>query len=275
MTSLNQYRIGIIGLGQMGGSIAAALKRSGHERPLTACDSNSALIAEGLTNKIIDDGADEPAALIKESDIVILALPVAQIVEIIGKFADVLSTRVLVTDTGSLKTQIMEEARNAGLTNFVGGHPLAGSEKRGAEAWDAGLFAGKNWFVADARAGGEQERQLSADVIRTVGANPIEIDPVEHDSVFALTSNLPHLFAFLLRRMFDDLDTVTAHRLFSCSSFHGATRIASSEPEMVHQMLWHNSENLGRVLNEFSARLKRAQAAIENGNETEFRDLFS
>ncbi len=271
----NDFTFGIIGLGQIGGSIASAMRKTKPEIVIHAFDIRTELLKKGMQKGIISHIAENYSDLITHSDIVVIALPISGIMQLITKYSAELKKKVLVTDTGSLKADIITTAEELGYVNFIGGHPLAGSEKQGATAWDADLFSEKNYFYSFAKTTSAFVRQAFLSLLESIRAVPIEVNPIEHDRMFALTSNLPHLFAFLLKRMYDEEKTGdTPKELFSCTSFYGATRIAESDPEMVHQMLWHNRKHLQPILKKKVQQLAIAYSLIEQENEEGFRELF-
>ncbi|MBK7093288.1 MAG: prephenate dehydrogenase [bacterium] len=272
---LSDCKIGIVGLGQIGGSIAAALKRANPDLVITACDLSDALCRQareqGLVNVIAVDTED----VADNSEIVIIALPVLQIAGVMKKHRTALSDKLLVTDTGSLKSEIVIAANECEMTNFVGGHPLAGTELRGAQSWNADLFRNANYFTTKSGTTKMQALELATELVDILGAKSLSINPEEHDRIFAVSSNLPHLFAYLLKSQFENETIVSAHgEAFACPSYRSATRVAKSDAEMVFQMLWGNRANLQASLAELRAGLDRAQKALDTGAEKEFRRIF-
>ncbi len=273
--SIRGHNVGIVGLGQIGGSIAAALKQFDPGIAITACDLSDELCRTARERGLADVIAVDAEDVADKSDIVIIALPVMQIAGVLRKFRASLIDKLLVTDTGSLKFEIMNTAQQCEMPNFVGGHPLAGTELRGVQAWNAELFRDANYFVASAAATNPQSLALARDLVDIIGAKALPINPDEHDRIFAVSSNLPHLFAYLLRSQFERTTIVSAHgEAFACPSYRGATRVARSDAEMVFQMLWGNRANLQASLADLRAGLDRAQKALDSGTEKEFRRIF-
>ncbi len=272
---LSDCKIGIVGLGQIGGSIAAALKRANPATVITACELSDELCRRAREQGFVDVIAVDTEDVADNSDIVIIALPVMLISAVMRKHKAALSDKLLLTDTGSLKSEIMITARECGLNNFVGGHPLAGTELRGALSWNAELFQNAKFFTTTANTTRLQSQQLASELVNIIGARSLPINPEEHDRIFAVSSNLPHLFAYLLKSQFDSETIASAHGdAFACPSYRGATRVAKSDAEMVFQMLWGNRVNLQASLAELRAGLERAQKALDTGAEKEFRRIF-
>lgn len=266
--------IAVIGLGQIGGSLAARLTASHHI--VTGFDLNDTLCAAALHRNIVSGIAGSGRETIAASDVIILATPIRQIIELLETYADALATKPLVTDTGSLKEAIFAAATSAGLTNFVGGHPLAGTEKHGPDSWNPQLFVAQPYFSCPIALANDHALAQFHDLVTSLGAREVVVDSGVHDRIFATSSNLPHLLAFLLKAQ------ITEHRrdfaaldYFSCPSFRGATRVAASDPEMVFQMLWHNAPHLRRSLQRLRHSLDQAQKALDAGDEDAFRRLLT
>jgi prephenate dehydrogenase len=275
MTKPAGTTLGIIGLGQIGGSLAAALESREQARRIVGYDTNAALLQEAVRRGLIDEATRGTAELIDRVNVVILATPIGAIIEIIKDQTARLKDKLLVTDTGSLMQPVTKFAGRAGLSSFVAGHPLAGTEKRGPESWNAGLFRGANYFyVSDSRAN-DSALALMRQLISASGAKAIPIDAAEHDKIFSVTSNLPHLLACSLKHVFDDLpiDRQSKQNLKG-PSFGDATRVSASDPEMVIQMLWHNRNHLSPALGAMLDRLQAAQEALDSDDENRFRQLF-
>lgn len=273
--SINDHSIGIVGLGQIGGSIAAALKSFDSNIVITACDLSDGLCRTARERGLADVIAVDTEDVADKSDIVIIALPVMLLAGVLRRYRDSLADKLLVTDTGSLKREIIRTAEQCGMQNFVGGHPLAGTELRGVQAWNADLFRSTNYFIATTASTTAKSLSLAQELIAIVGARSLPIDPEEHDKIFAVSSNLPHLFAYLLKSQFERETVSSAHgEAFACPSYRGATRVARSDAEMVFQMLWGNRANLQASLADLRAGLDRAQKALDSGAEKEFRRIF-
>jgi prephenate dehydrogenase len=267
--SFDGLRIGILGVGQTGGSLAAALKASARDVTIVGFDLDEALLAEAKSRGILDRAVGSETELIERSDIVVLATPVGTIVDTIERRVSELSTKKLVTDVGSVMGQIVAAADRAGLGNFVGGHPLAGTERRGAQAWDNRLFEGAVFFMSETTETTGEAKALLIGLIEAVGSVATDIRADQHDRVFATASNLPHVFAFLLRQAFDG-----KRGRFANPSFRSATRVADSDPEMVFQMLWYNREALVEALGSMSTSMAEVQDALTEGDAERFRRVL-
>jgi prephenate dehydrogenase len=259
----------------MGGSMASALKRCFPSIMITACDRQEGLLHLARERGLIDIVAVDAEDIIDRTDVVIIALPVLAISEVLRKNRETLREKQLVTDTGSLKQEISQMAKTCELNTFIGAHPLAGTELRGAESWNANLFQAANYFITPSATTNAGSRLLLDELIRSLGARAITIDPEVHDEIFSVSSNLPHLLAYLLKSQFERRQEIGAVlEQFACPSYRSATRVARSDSEMVFQMLWGNRTNLAASLRDLRSNLDLAQKALDSGAEMEFRRIF-
>ncbi len=272
---MNHPCVGIAGLGQIGGSIAARLSRSESYGSISGYDLKPDLLATAHARGYLDNAATSISELIDSVDIVVIALPMGEIFAAMKSYHERLASKQLVIDTGSLKAQVVTIAEELGLSNFVGGHPLAGTEKRGSDAWNENLFVNENYFLTATMHTTPESYRRARQFVDALGARIVEVGAGQHDEIFATTSNIPHLFAFLLQRKFEALSAGDdkAGR-FVCPSFYGATRVAKSDPEMVFQMLWHNRARLGATLDELIRQLKECRDDLSANDENAFRGYF-
>ncbi len=274
MSEFAALSIGIVGLGQMGGSLAASLSRF-HRGEILGFDQRPELAPEALKRGFLTRSCAGVAALIADAEIVILALPIQQIMQCLEAQASLLAGKTLVTDTGSLKSAILATANTCRLDNFIGGHPLAGTEKRGPESWSADLFSGCSYFICGPESPDSRAGAALAYLLNQLGVHPVAVAAAEHDRIFATSSNLPHLLAYLLKAQYERENQTTERRHdFSCPSYRGATRVAASDPEMVFQMLWHNRANLNLSLAALQRSLAAAQKPLDVGDANAFRRIL-
>lgn len=275
MTDLNGKTIGIVGLGQIGGSLAGALKARGNNVRVIGFDSTDSSADEALRQSIIDVSAGSTSGLIEMAEIVILAIPIRTIVDTIKKHETQLKSKLLVTDVGSLMVDVLVAAGSASLNNYVSGHPMAGTEKWGCRAWSSRLFCNCQFFHAALSETTTEARETMNALITAVSARPTAVVPEEHDLAFATTSNLVHVLAFCLKAACDGLShQVDGHERFIGPSFTDATRVADSDPEMVFQMLWQNRRFLAVTLQSMSSKLESVHEALLNNRPGVLRELL-
>ncbi|MGC8793849.1 MAG: prephenate dehydrogenase, partial [Bryobacteraceae bacterium] len=186
----------IVGAGLIGGSFGLALKKAGFRGTITAVSSPAA-VAEALRVGAADQAAPLEQAAAR-ADLILLARPILGILQTLPLLDACVQPHCLVTDAGSTKARIVEQARRSlRRAQFLGGHPMAGKETRGAAAAEADLFTGRTWILTPA-APEELETPAAREfvaLIEAIGARPLVLTPEEHDRVVAFTSHLPQLLS--------------------------------------------------------------------------------
>lgn len=244
-------RLGIIGLGLIGGSVALAARAAWPAVTVVGCDREAEL-AEAVRRGIVDRAAHAIAEL-AEVDAIVLATPVAVMVDRLPEIA-ALSSPAVVTDVGSTKRGVMAAAVRAGVSRFVGGHPMAGGERGGVEQARADLFHGRPWMlVAGASAADACGRDVET-FVRALGAIPQWIDAETHDRVVAYISHVPQLLAVAL--MNATVDALGDRGLLAAGrAFTEMTRLASSPPDLWQGILSGNIDNVVVALEDVMAHL--------------------
>jgi 3-phosphoshikimate 1-carboxyvinyltransferase len=273
-------RVGIVGVGLIGGSLGLALRRAGLAREIVGVGRSRANLDVALARGIVDRAGDDPA-LVAGCELVVLATPVASLAPTAAAIAPHLAPRAIVTDAGSVKESVVRDctAALAGRGRFVGGHPIAGTEDSGAAAADAELFRGARCVltpVADTDA--DALARVRA-LWQAAGMEVVEMPPAAHDRLLALTSHVPHLLAFALTRAAEAAraggDTALDPFLFAGPSFRDATRVAASSPETWRDILLANRPALGRALAAVRAELDALERALAAGDGETLARLVS
>lgn len=265
-------RLLIVGLGLIGGSLAAGLRASGFKGEIIACDPNASEVTLGIEMGLIDAGDTQLSGLLSDVSMVVLAVPVLAMESVMQTLAAELSTaasNVAITDVGSTKATIRECAERVfGCvpSNMVLGHPIAGSEKSGVAAANPALYANHKVILTP-------EPNVNADALARVealwqacGAQVLQMSVERHDQVLARTSHLPHLLAFslvdTLARQDERLDIFR----YAAGGFRDFTRIAGSDPVMWRDIFIANRDAVLSSLDDFEAGLARLRDAVERGD---------
>jgi prephenate dehydrogenase len=245
-------RVGIVGLGLIGGSLALAIRERWPETVIVGVDRPEAL-ADAVTRGAIARGVPRVAALAGEDlDLVVLAAPVLQNVACLQELRDAATRPLLVTDVGSTKLPIVMASRGGSTQHltFVGGHPIAGAAHGGIKHARADLFRGRPWlFTPDATTPASAMEKLSA-FVRALGAETATLDPAEHDRVMAYVSHLPQLAASALMRVAGENVGAPGFAL-SGAGLSDTTRLASSPASMWTEILQSNAEHVRAALDAF------------------------
>lgn len=282
--TMNDTTIGFIGLGLIGGSIARGIKRARPDIKIMAYMRTRARLEQAKRDGIVDvilDGIDET---LRECDLIFLCTPVEFNAGYLSQIRPYLKDGALITDVGSTKTTIHEEILRQGLSHcFVGGHPMAGSEKTGYESSTDHLLENAYYIVtppegvssesSDAPLSENTKRILA--VAQTIGALPLVLDYREHDQVVAAISHLPHLIASSLVNLVRDSDSSSGiMKQVAAGGFKDITRIASSSPEMWEQICMTNSGPIADLLRRYIDSLTRILHQVEEHKGSDIYDLF-
>ena len=242
-------RANVLGLGLIGGSVAAGLRASGWH--VSGIDAGSGREAEALSRGIIDScGVDATA------EISFVATPVSQVID--GVQAMLRSTAGVVTDVGSVKLPVVSAITDS---RFVGGHPMAGSELQGLDGADAEMFRGAVWVLTPSSTTSDDTFALVAGVVRELGGDMLALPASRHDQLVAVTSHLPHLAAAtLLTLARSRADDHAAVMRLAAGGFRDMTRVASGHPAIWLDICRENQTNSPALL----ARLTDARAVRAN-----------
>ena len=244
-------QVSVIGLGLIGGSIAAGIKQQGLASSVCAWDPNAASLALGHDLGIIDTIADDIHHATVQADLIILAVPVQSIEQVLGAIE--LKDQVI-TDVGSVKGLAIEAARRVFgelPENFIPGHPIAGSEKHGVVAASPDLFRRHKVILTPEEASNPDAIARVEKLWRALGADVVRMSASHHDDVLAQTSHLPHLLAYAL------VDTLSAGGdslevfQYAAGGFRDFSRIAASDPTMWSDVFQANKAPLVKVLDQY------------------------
>ncbi len=262
MSNLPQT-VGIVGLGQIGGSIALALRKRAPQLRLLGVELQSSRAAKARSFlDAVSTELDELAG----ADWIVLATPVRVILRLLPELFDRFP-KAAVLDTGSTKQAILTEAKKLGPDfQFVGGHPLAGSEKAGETGWNPDLFEKRPFFLCQAAESQPLQARAGA-LVEQLGARPVWVDPEEHDRLLAYSSHFAYLLSVLY--LLQGKTTDQLHPLFLGSGFAGLARLAGSSAEMALDMVWTNRENVLRELRHFQKFLIQLEEILEGAQVEE------
>ncbi|HEY3738189.1 MAG TPA: prephenate dehydrogenase [Bryobacteraceae bacterium] len=252
--------VAIAGVGLIGGSFALALRKAGFSGRILGVSSERT-IAEAVRLGVIDEGVTLERAQ-AEADVIYLAQPILQIIEVVGRLRP--KPGALVTDAGSTKARICEAAGALKDCQFIGGHPMAGKETRGVAAADADLFRGRNYILTPTTASDAKQDWLRAQ-IESFGAIVTILEPEEHDRLVAHTSHLPQILSTILA---NTLAPVASASRVAGPALLDMTRIAQSPFDMWHDIFVTNREPIEQALAAFLSRFTETQSAF-------YRDEFA
>ncbi len=260
-------RVGIAGLGLIGGSIALGLRSAWPAVTIVGVDRVP--VREAALERRTIDEARATVDDLADVELIVLATPVADIIEALERIGR-LGLPGVVTDVGSTKRRIVAAAESAGVRNFVGGHPMAGAERSGLDAARPGLFLSRPWFLTPGPEASAEARARVAELIRTLGATPVAIAPEAHDRAMAYLSHVPQVLAIAL--MVTAGEAVGERGLaHSGRAFDEMTRLAASSPDVWASILSTNADYVADAL----SALVSALPAATSGDPARLREMFA
>jgi len=260
-------KIAIIGTGLIGGSLGILIKKNKLANEVVGVSRHKQSLGLALKMKAIDRGSLS-LDIIKGSDFLILATPVDTIISLKNKLRKVAGKNCLITDVGSTKEKITGHLSKI-FPNYVGSHPLAGSEKRGILNANSNIFKGSLCVLTPTKRTDSKALVKIKSFWAKLGAKVICLSPDEHDKVLAFTSHLAHLAAFSL------INTVPAGFLkFASGGLKDTTRIAASEPELWQGIFLTNKTELLKALSLFESNLKNIKSAIIENNKNKLTGIL-
>ena len=262
-------RVCIIGLGLIGGSLAAALRANGLATSIVAGGRSTRTLERGLALGLIDEGYQDLATAVAGADLVFVAVPVSAMADTFARIAPALAHGAIVTDGGSVKGSVIQMARahlGDRMSRFVPGHPIAGKEKSGVESADASLYHQHRVILTPTPDTDPAAALAVRQMWTRVGAEVLSMRPDEHDRVLAETSHLPHLLAFSLVDTLARQGDSTEIFRYAAGGFRDFTRIASSDPVMWHDIFRENRDAVLRATDLFAAGLASFREAVAAGD---------
>lgn len=270
-------KLALVGVGLIGGSLAAALRSAGEVDDVVGFDLDPEALRKGLAAGILDRAATSLGEAVSTADLVVLAVPVGAMRAAFAAIAGQLPPGALVTDVGSTKVSVIADAQatlGGAFRRFVPAHPIAGGERPGVEHADPRLFQNRLAITTPVTDTDPVALASVERVWRSVGARLERLAPEVHDRIFAAVSHLPHVLAFALVEMIalsPDADAKFAH---AGAGFRDFTRIAASSPQMWRDVCLANRVALTDALDSYRGRLEELQRAIESGDAVALERLF-
>lgn len=267
----------VIGTGLIGGSFALAAKKAGAVGHVIGVARSEATRQRALEIGAADEVTADPAEAAAQADLVYVAVPVGAMQSIFSRISTTAAPGTMITDTGSTKAQVVAAARELlpDHVTFIGGHPLAGSEKAGIQAARADLFVGCKYFLVPDEENNRDELARLMELIQALGAEPVLTDAERHDRLVAATSHLPHLLSAVLSTTVGTMVGGEPDAAdFVGSGFRDATRLAAGSPQLWRDIFLTNDENLARTIAAFVRQLQQFAWALRSKNDDQLEELL-
>lgn len=261
----------IIGLGLIGGSIGLGLRRwsaaNGNVLSVTGFDEDVNRQADARKMGAVDQAEWSLINAVKDADVVVVCTPVGAMKQVFSDIADHLKAGAIVTDTGSTKAQVLEDAKALPRTvSFVGGHPMAG-KAQSLEAADADLFKGATWVICPGPHASEEAIRNVLGIVAALDAEAFFVDPVEHDAFVAGISHLPFVISATLAKSVTSDPAWRDMRSLAASGFRDTTRLALGSPTMHRDIALSNRESLNRWIDQYITALSDFKTTLNGPDE--------
>ncbi|MFY9729939.1 MAG: prephenate dehydrogenase [Candidatus Acidiferrales bacterium] len=275
MTAQTQFeRVAIIGTGLIGGSFGLALRREVSAAHVIGFDRMNVL-ERALRSGAISEAASDIASAVRGADLVYIALPIGATIDALPKIAKGADANALVTDAGSTKATICQQAQKyfRGGARFLGGHPMAGKENSGIEHADADLFRGTRYALIASEGDPDSRVQQFAALLRRIGAEPVCCDAETHDWAVGIVSHLPQLTSIALAQVVaDETDETGLPLTLAGQGLADMLRLAGSPYEIWRDTCLTNRENIAHALDRLAQAIEYLRTRLASKDlEQEFK----
>ena len=278
---MQKNKIVIIGLGLIGSSLAAALKKRGDEREFIGVVRNQRTVDLAMQMGVVDRAVlslDDIAAELGGGDIIFISVPTLSVETVLNNVHRLVDPSVTVTDGASVKGSVVEAVKKIYghiPPQFVPGHPIAGSEKSGVTAANADLYVNHRVILTPMLETADSHLQAVVDLWQAADAEVLTMTVEDHDTVLAATSHLPHAIAYsLVDTLANDSENKNIFR-YAAGGFRDFTRIASSDPRMWHDIMLANRDAVLSSIDLFQSNLSNMRSAIESDNSDYLLNIFT
>ncbi len=265
-------KVTIVGVGLIGGSIGMAIKKHKLAKKVVGLSHRQTSLNKAKEMGAIDEGLVDVAQAIKGADLVILATPVDWIIKMLPVINPHLKRSCMITDVGGTKVEILAAAQNvlSNPSNFIGSHPLAGSEKKGVDFAVADLLQGALCIMTPNKNTNQQTKERIKTLWTKIGCNVKSMTAEEHDEVLAFVSHMPHLVAFSMIESIPDQFLSYAPR-----GLRDTTRIAGSDPELWKDVCLTNSRYVIKSIDSIVKSLSLIRKSIIDRDDKTLVDHFT
>ncbi len=275
MGKLHFNKVTILGVGLIGASFALGLKKNNLCKHIVGYGRREGNLKKAKKMKIIDSFELDAAKACIGSDLIMFSLPVGSFIGAAKKISGSLKKGAIVTDAGSVKGTLvkgMELLMPEGVC-FVGGHPIAGSNRAGIDTASADLFSGAKCILTPTKKTDKKALTKIDGLWKALGAKTIALSPDEHDRIYAAVSHLPHLIAYAIVNTVADVDK--SNLKFAGQGFKDTTRIASSSPELWRDICMMNRKNLLDLIKVFEKNLGCLRRHLKESKASELEKEFN
>lgn len=249
-------KVTVLGVGLIGASFALAIRKEGICGHIAGTGRSEQNLRKARDLGIIDSYRLDPAAACIDSELIFLSAPVGTFQDLMRKCSNSFRKGAVITDAGSVKGRLVHEIEGLlpAHVHYIGGHPIAGSDRSGIDSSNAGLFRNALCIITPTEKSDAGALKVVTEIWMSLGSKVVQMEPDTHDRIYGAVSHLPHVIAYMLMNTVYDIDP--SYLEFSGQGFKDSTRIASSSPEMWRDICLLNRENLLEMLSLFRNNLE-------------------
>ena len=272
-------KVCIIGCGLIGSSLARAIKKNNLAEKIVSSNRSDAANKKVIELKIVDDSSSDPKKMVDGSDLVVIATPLSSYADVISKIKDSLKNRVILTDVGSVKENILNlvEKNIPENISWIPSHPIAGTEESGPEAGFSSLFQNRWCILTPSKKAKEKDINLLQTFWEKVGSKVDIMEAKQHDYILSITSHIPHLIAYNIvntsLNIQDEKESTIVK--YSAGGLRDFTRIAASNPIMWRDVFIQNKKNTSKMIDKFIENLEDLKKAIESEDGKKLEQIFT
>ncbi len=269
-------RVGFIGLGLIGGSIAKHIRKIFPETVISGFDVDSDALEAAVLDGTLSIKTHHVDNTFSNCDVIFLCAPTNYNINYLPILKPIIKNGCILTDVGSVKSDICDAVESAGMSDcFIGGHPMVGSEQCGYQAAKEHLMENAYYFITPSHSVSPDKTEGFTEYIRRLGALPIVYSPAEHDHITSYISHIPHVIAASLVNLVKNADSDGLYKELAAGGFKDITRIASSSPLVWEHILLSNGRQVAAGLSEYITLLKDILHMIETGDGAAINSFFA
>ncbi len=272
-------KVCIIGCGLIGSSLARAIKKNNLAEKIVSSNRSDTVNKKVIELKIVDDSSSDPKKMVDGSDLVVIATPLSSYEDVISKIKDSLKNKVILTDVGSVKENILNlvEKNIPENISWIPSHPIAGTEESGPEAGFSTLFQNRWCILTPSKKAKEKDINLLQTFWEKVGSKVDIMEAKQHDYILSITSHIPHLIAYNIvntsLNIQDEKESTFVK--YSAGGLRDFTRIAASNPIMWRDVFIQNKKNTSKMIDKFIENLEDLKTAIEREDGKKLEKIFT
>jgi len=272
-------KVCIVGCGLIGSSIARAIRKNRLSSKIVSSNRSDIINKKVIKLRIVDDSSSDTKKMVKDSDLIIICIPLSSYEDVISKIKNSLKNGAILTDVGSVKNKIIYSVEKNIPKNisWISSHPIAGTEESGPDSGFSELFKNRWCILTPSNQAKDKDIKLLETFWKKIGSKVDIMDAKQHDYILAITSHIPHLIAYNIVNTTLNVKKKKEHDIikYSAGGLRDFTRIAASNPIMWRDIFIQNKKNTSKMIDKFINNLKDLKKAIKNQDGKKLEKIFT